>query len=205
MNTSLKALGQFAIPLLLQTALIIAIPARAIYTQLSGKTAILQTIAVDPYDPLRGYWQQLRYDISRPENLEKLPGWATVLSPTERGEKRLLERTRVYVILQEPAPLKGKKNLQPQPWKAVAVSRDRPSDLPENRVALEGIYNNGWIDYGLERYYLPEDRREEVNGAIETTLRKAQKTRPIAVKLKVDEQGHSIAQSLWVGESEFQF
>ncbi|HAA32846.1 MAG TPA: membrane-anchored protein, partial [Cyanobacteria bacterium UBA8553] len=64
---------RFWVPLLFQTILILAVPAQALYTQLTGKTVILQTVPVDPYELLRGYSQTLRYDISRQDNLRKLP------------------------------------------------------------------------------------------------------------------------------------
>ncbi|MEO9124284.1 MAG: GDYXXLXY domain-containing protein, partial [Microcoleus sp.] len=63
------------VPLLLQIGLITAVPATAVYTLVTGKTVVLQTAPVDPYDFLRGYYQVLSYDISDPRNLEKLPGW----------------------------------------------------------------------------------------------------------------------------------
>ena len=63
------------VPLLLQIGLIAAVPATAVYTFMTGKTVVLQTAPVDPYDLLRGYYQVLSYDISDRTNLEKLPGW----------------------------------------------------------------------------------------------------------------------------------
>ena len=67
-------LWRFAVPLLLQIGLVLVPPAQSVYTHITGKTVILQTIPVDPYDPLRGYSQTLSYDISRLETLKKLPG-----------------------------------------------------------------------------------------------------------------------------------
>ena len=63
------------VPLLLQIGLIAAVPATAVYTFITGKTVVLQTVPVDPYDFLRGYYQVLSYDISARTNLQKLPGW----------------------------------------------------------------------------------------------------------------------------------
>ena len=69
---------RFWIPLILQTALIAAVPAQAVYTHLTGRTVVLKTVPVDPYDLLRGYSQTLAYDISQPNNLKSLPGWKTI-------------------------------------------------------------------------------------------------------------------------------
>lgn len=205
-RTNHKSIWRFILPLAFQIALILGIPARAIYTYRSGQTAILQTIPIDPYDFLRGYYQTLRYDISRAETLEPLPGWKTVLTPMPSGEERLQEGTQLYVVLQAPSPeIEQTPSGLPQAWKPVAVSRDRPSELPDNRVALEGTYNSGWIDYGLERYYMPEDQRIEINDYIDRTLREAGQTRPFVVEVKVSEQGDSVAESLWVGDREFRF
>ena len=73
---------RFWLPLCLQIALILTVPIQSAYTLILGKTAILQTIPVDPYDLLRGYSQTLRYDISRPETLRSLPGWETLIKGT---------------------------------------------------------------------------------------------------------------------------
>ncbi|NEP81104.1 MAG: GDYXXLXY domain-containing protein, partial [Okeania sp. SIO3B3] len=66
---------RFILPLTVQLALILSIPAQAIYTTITGRTVVLQTVPVDPYDFLRGYYQVLSYDISRKDNLSQLPGW----------------------------------------------------------------------------------------------------------------------------------
>lgn len=87
------------VPLLLQTGLILAVPAQAFYTQITGKTVILKTIPVDPYDPLRGYSQTLNYEISRVDNLRSLPGWQELVKQ-QAG-------TRLYVILEAPESAKS--------------------------------------------------------------------------------------------------
>ena len=69
---------RFAVPLLLQTALILAVPAQSAYTYFTGKTVILETRPVDPYDIMRGYYQTLSYKISDKETLKNLPGWEAV-------------------------------------------------------------------------------------------------------------------------------
>ncbi|MDY7013561.1 MAG: GDYXXLXY domain-containing protein [Cyanobacteriota bacterium] len=201
-----KPIWRFILPLVFQAALILGVPAQAIYTHWSGQTVILQTIPVDPYDPLRGYYQTLRYDISRVETLKPLPGWQTVLTVMPDGQERLQEGTQLYAILQEPSPnIPQPSGRSPQPWKPVGVSRDRPSDLPENRVAIRGTYNGFEIDYGLERYYMPADRRTEINDYIDRTLQQAGNARPFVVEVKVSQQGNSVAERLWVGDRPFQF
>jgi uncharacterized membrane-anchored protein len=197
---------RFWVPLLFQSVLILVVPAQALYTHLVGKTIVLQTIPVDPYDPLRGYSQTLRYDISRVEMLKSLPGWDSVVQADNTEEQTNLQAgTRFYVILQAPTT-STQPGKPPRPWKPVAVSRDRPSDLPSDRVALEGKKSDYlWIDYGLETYYLPEDQREEINRQISQTLQNAGKERPFVVEVKVDSQGHAVPLSLWVSNTNYRF
>ena len=185
---------RFLLPLLFQLGLIAAVPAQAVYTHLNGRTVILQTLPVDPYDLLRGYSQTLRYNVSQVENLEQLPGWEQAAQSQENTEP--LKGTHLYVILEAP------DGESIQPWKAVAVSRERPSALPDNQIALQGKLNNGWLEYGLEQYYFPEDEREEINGAI--TQAQAG-TQPFLVEVKIDSLGKSVPVSLWVGDRHYQF
>ncbi|MEW6492242.1 MAG: GDYXXLXY domain-containing protein [Cyanobacteriota bacterium] len=207
---------RFWIPLIFQAALILAVPAQALYTQLTGKTVILQTVPVDPYELLRGYSQTLRYNISLQENLRKLSGWKELpKQPATDKELSLIKPgTRFYVILEAPKALQPSAKTQlPQAWKPIAVSLQRPSPLPPNQVALKGLVQNGFIQYGLETYYIPEDQREQIN----TDLRAArpnnssqsqqflqpaepmesQPQPPVVMEIKVDDQGKSVPVSLW--------
>ncbi|MBW4420095.1 MAG: GDYXXLXY domain-containing protein [Myxacorys californica WJT36-NPBG1] len=185
---------RFWIPLLVQTALITAIPAQAVYTHLTGKTVVLQTVPVDPYDLLRGYSQTLGYDISTLDTLRKLPGWKTL--PLE-ARNSLKENTVLYVILQLPEQKPGR----PIAWKPVGVSPDRPASLPSNQVALKGRVQYGQVDYGLSTYYLPETRRDEVNKAIQESQRK----QSAVVEIKVDAQGNAVPLRLWLSDRSYEF
>lgn len=210
---------RFWIPLLFQTTLILTVPAQAIYTQLTGKTVILQTVPADPYDLLRGYSQTLRYDISSQDSLRKLPGWKELPKQQPRGNKLTFIEpgTRFYVILAE--PLSSALNELPQPWKPIAVSTRRPTKLPANQVALKGLAQPGSVQYGLETYYIPEDQREQINSDLraarmadptqpEQTLSQVDPTQPpqtppVVMEIKVNTQGDAVPISLWarVGEA----
>ena len=191
---------RFWLPLAFQTALIVAIPAQAILVHLTGKTAILQTVPVDPYDLLRGYSQTLTYDISRSQTLEKLPGWNKL-----NKEKR--EDLNLYVILE--APPEQTFSGRPQPWKPIAVSASPPTNLPANQVALQGRLRYGTINYGLETYYFPENQREQLNKDIsqaQTGVERSQRQPlPFVVEVKVDAQGNSVPVSLWVRDRNYRF
>ncbi len=203
------SMWRFWIPLLFQTVLIIAVPARAIYTHLTGKTVILQTVPVDPYDLLRGYSQTLRYDISNQNTLRELPGWETLPKQPPNGNELLFIKSgsSFYLILQEPAPNPAVE--LPQPWKPVAVSLEQPSQLKANQVAIQGVAY-GSLKYGLETYYIPEDQRQQINAELskaeQTNPGESEAPSPIVMEIKVNAQGDAVPVSLWAqfGEPEQQ-
>jgi uncharacterized membrane-anchored protein len=193
--------GRVWLPLILQTALIISIPAQAIYTHLTGKTVILQTAPVDPYDVLRGYSQTLTYDISRRDTLQKLPGWKELTQG-----KRFQEAVSLYLILE--APVSQPSSDRPLAWKPIAVSRERPTTLTDRQVALKGLLRYSSITYGLENYYFPEDQRQQFNHDIEqaqSNQPQQGKRQPFVVEVKVDAQGDAVLVSLWVRDRNYRF
>ena len=215
------SIWRFWVPLLFQTALILAVPAQAVYTQLTGKTVILQTIPVDPYELLRGYSQTLRYDISIQDNLRKLPGWQELPKNPANGKELTFIKpgTYVYVILQEPnAPKTSASTQLPKAWKPIAVSRFSPSQLPANQVALKGLAKHGFVEYGLETYYIPEDQRDQINADLraarsDSSNESAQILQPVEpsqrppkppvlMEIKVSAQGESVPVSLWARVSQ---
>ena len=186
---------RFWLPLCLQIALILTVPIQAAYTLIWGKTAILQTVPVDPYDLLRGYSQTLRYDISRPENLRSLPGWESLTRGTDAPITEPF-----YVILAAPM---GQSQ---QPWKAIALRRDRPLNLPDNQVAIQGKMSGyTWIDYGLEAYYFPEEQQQEISRAISEAMSRSGEKPSLTVEVKIDDRGNAVPISLWVGDRRYQF
>ncbi|MDF0552885.1 GDYXXLXY domain-containing protein [Kamptonema sp. UHCC 0994] len=199
------------VPLLLQIALIVSVPAQAVYTHITGKTVILQTAPVDPYDLLRGYSQTLGYDISNQNNLNRLPGWKDLPSDSvpcpvnstncSKSPQYLKPGTSIYVILE--APKTTSNSGRPKPWKPVRVSINKLTNLPANQVAIKGKYNGGRIEYGLETYYMPENRREEVNADIRET--QSRQPQSFVVETKIDAEGHAVPVSLWVRDRNYRF
>lgn len=191
-SQALKRLPAWRIwaPLLCQTAIIIAAPAQPFYTQLTGKTVVLQTVPVDPYDPIRGYSQTLSYDVSRLENLRRLPGGQEIVKQ---------QPTHVYVILEKPA---AAESIPPKPWKPVRVSTSRPTSLPANQIALKGKPTGDSINYGLETYYMPEAQRNEINSDISSSGRQQQS---VVVEVKVDASGDAVPISFWVRQRNYRF
>ncbi len=185
---------RFIVPLVIQAGLLFAIPAQSAYTYITGKTVILQTVPVDPYSLLTGYYQILSYDISTRSILEKLPGSKDIFK----------DGTSFYVILQEE---KSTGKGIPKAWKPVRITKEIPDSLPENQVALQGKSQFGTIKYGLEKYNIPEDQRNKINDNISEARRSATQTdkQPIVVEVKVDSQGKSVPISLWVKEKNYRF
>ncbi|MDJ0555254.1 MAG: GDYXXLXY domain-containing protein [Microcoleaceae cyanobacterium MO_207.B10] len=198
------SIWRFILPLTLQLGLILSVPAQAIYTVLTGTRVVLQTAPVDPYDFLRGYYQVLSYDISRKDNLNKLPGWNQFELETNAsfgGENN----NDIYVILAVP---ETRENLDiSKVGKPVGVSAKYPENLPDNQIAIKGEFDVWGIKYGLETYYMPEDRREEINHnirQIQGTLNSDGEI-PFVVEVKINNQGKAVPLSLWVGEHNYKF
>ncbi|NEQ13351.1 MAG: GDYXXLXY domain-containing protein [Moorea sp. SIO3E2] len=192
---------RFWVPLLFQTALIITVPTQAIYTTLTGKTVILQTAPVDPYELLRGYSQTLRYDISNQDNLRNLHGWQKLPKQQPNGNKVTFIKpgTRFYVILE--APDSSNSTKLPIAWKAVGLSAKFPSLLPANQIPLKGVAKYASIEYGLETYYMPEDQREQINEELNSARQEKSNLPisppPIVMEIKVDAQGNSLPIGIW--------
>ncbi len=201
------SLWRLILPLCLQIAFILAVPARAFITSITGQTIILKTRPVDPYDLLRGYSQTLNYNISRTSDLEKLDGWEQVLAEVNNEQNNsskksnyLKQKTKLYIILEAP---KSNENKPPLPWKAIAISLKNPQNLPENQIALQGIAMNTVIKYGLERYYFPEAQRNEINNRINRNQRDTEQS--FVVEIKVDKTGNALPISLWLGTENYKF
>jgi uncharacterized membrane-anchored protein len=191
---------RFWLPLVLQAALILGIPAPAAYLHLTGRPIVIKTIPVDPYDFLRGYSVILNYEISRFDTLRKLAGWETLeKDPNSKGQA-LEPGSYFYVVLQAPAST----TQPPQPWQPVRVSRDRPTDLTANQAILQGQATYGGVEYDLETYYIPEDQRNEINDDI-NQARWGRQPRPIVVEVKVNRQGDAVPASFWVGDRRYRF
>ncbi|MBF2072333.1 MAG: GDYXXLXY domain-containing protein [Synechococcales cyanobacterium C42_A2020_086] len=200
---------RFWLALLAQVALLLIIPVSALHTQMTGKTIVLQTGPVAPYNPLQGYYMQLNYEISTPAQLEALPGWEQVQSRARQLEATpnataspslFVPGLEVYVILQAPP-----ENQQPPlPWQPIAVQLNAPTNLPPDQVALRGIYRRGQISFGIETYYIPEAQQAELNRQIQE-VQISNGSRPFVVEVKVDAAGRAIPLGLWVGKERYQF
>lgn len=191
-------LARMALPLFLQSLLIFSIPFQSVYALMTGTTVILKTQPVDPFDLLRGYYQILNYDISNFNTLAKLPGWKNVSSGCS-GCINLDRHQQVYITLEKTA---GNNQNQHNAWQPVAIDRQLPDNLSADRIALRGTSDGHQILYGLETYYMPEDRKDAVNTEIGASRSTAQQ---LLVEVKVDNRGLATPVSLWIGKKKYHF
>lgn len=193
-----------ALPLLLQILLVVSVPLQAAIATVMGKTVVLRTVPVDPYDPFRGYYTTLRYDISQRGILSTLDGWQMTkpdLAPTSAAE--LIEPgTPFYVVLEAPEVINAAAS--PTPWRPVAVSRQRPQNLPSNQIALRGIYRSDRIVYGLERYYLPEEERIDLESRIREAQTAEEQPR-LMVEVRIGPFGNAVPIALWLQGQRIEF
>ncbi len=184
---------KFLLPFTVQLLIVLAVPSQSLYTYAFGKTVTIQTIPVDPYDLLRGYSQTLGYDVlSNWNDLKKLPG----------GEN-LEKRVTFYVTLQAPESLEQQP---PLPWTPIAVTQVKPDNLAENQIAIAGNHlNYRSVVYGLETYYMPENKRNKINEEISNLQRQPNGKVPFVVDVKIDSRGKAIPLSLWIGDRKYQF
>lgn len=200
-------LWRFLIPLGFQVLLILAVPAQAVYIHLAGRTVILQTIPVDPYDLLRGYSQTLRYNISNIDTLKQLSDRDGLLQEKDNDSLTSISpETTFYVILESPNS-SASEGKPPLAWTPVAVSSKLPANLPANQLVLRGEKSrySQWVDYGLETYYIPEDQRDRINREIAQLQQQPEGERTFLVEVKVDSRGNAVPVSLWLGDRQYRF
>ena len=202
-------LGLWAIslPLLLQTLLIVAVPFQAAITTLLGTTVILRTVPVDPYDPFRGYYTTLQYDISQRGVLSTLDGWEAIQPDLDPSEASQLLRPgqSFYVVLADQTQVEDPSaTIVGEPWTPIRVTRDRPRNLPAHQIALRGTYRGDRIVYGLERYYLPEAERLDLENRIREAQAGEEQPR-FFVEVRIGPGGNAVPIALWLQGDRIEF
>jgi uncharacterized membrane-anchored protein len=191
--------GRLAVPLFLQSLLICSIAAQSIYALATGTTVVLKTVPVDPYDLLRGYYQILSYDISGFDTLKNLSGWQDL--DRRSGSVNIPTNQQVYITLTK---VKAATVSTPQAWQPVAIGTQMPANLSADKIAIRGVSNGHSIIYGLETYYMPEDRKDGVNEDV-NAARSSGGKRNLLVEIKVDNRGLATPVGLWIGDKQYRF
>ena len=142
MNRRTLALGLAAV---VQIAILIGVPLTKATTRLQGRGVILQVEPVDPYAVLSGYYVRLGYPISR---VASFPGG---LPSGVSGD--------VFAVVEA-----GPDSV----WKPVRLLSAPPSSLPADQAFIRGRLVGDRIEFGIESFHYPEDKRQ----VIEADLRR---------------------------------
>ncbi len=165
------SLVAFIVAVVIQILILVAVPARKVFTMATGKTVVLKVQPVDPYSILSGYYATLGFDISRVDAF-----------PNARGiVQDYAEGAWCYAIVE-----KGDDGT----WKPISLEHELPVNLPDNRAALLGRINHGTIRYGIEEFYIPEAQRHRIADDLRRNVDKAR------VDIKVDRSGHAALERL---------
>jgi uncharacterized membrane-anchored protein len=206
-HSSLKPRGLWpiALPLLMQTVLIVAVPLQAAIATLIGATVILRTVPVDPYDPFRGYYTTLRYDISQRGVLSTLDGWEAIQPDLEPASTpQLLRPGKTFFVILAKETTDPNVSLPYESWQPVAVSRQRPTHLPADQIALQGTFRSDRIVYGVERYYLPEAQRLDLERRIREAQTAEEQPR-LMVEIRIGPLGKAVPIALWLQDQRIEF
>jgi uncharacterized membrane-anchored protein len=123
----------------IQVALLAAIPLRQVRARLAGAEITLETVPVDPYDVLSGYYVTLRYEA---EQAEYTGGDA------DAGD--------AHLVVSPASPS----------WRAITCSRGLASRGPDEVAIRVNIENGRCRIPSAGRFYIPEARRAEVEAAM---------------------------------------
>src|SRR6185295_2489063 len=165
------SLVAFIVAVVIQILILVAVPARKVFTMATGKTVVLKVQPVDPYSILSGYYATLGFDISR---VDAFPN-------TRRTSQGFSDGAWLYAIVE-----KGDDGT----WKPRSLEHELPANLPDNQAALLGRINGGVIEYGIEEFYIPEAQRHRIAEDLNKNVDKAR------VEIKVDSSGHAALEIL---------
>jgi uncharacterized membrane-anchored protein len=165
------SLVAFIAAVIIQLLILVAVPARKVFTMATGKTVFLKVQPVDPYSILSGYYATLGFAISRVDAFPNVRGSSNTFS----------EGAWCYAVVEKTAD---------GTWQPVSLEHELPNNLPDNRVALLGRLNHGVIRYGIEEFYIPEAQRQSIADDLRKNVDKAR------VEVKVDGSGHAALQRL---------
>jgi uncharacterized membrane-anchored protein len=169
----------FIAALCVQLGILALVPAKKIKAYYTGREIKLATEQYDPYDVMKGYYANLTYEISRPPDEERVP----------RSQRH---GRSVYMILEtDEAGIA-------RPVRTVS----RLGEIPGGADFIRGI-RRGWrIEYGLERFYMPEERRHEVNSALSEARGETDAVLGIA---RLDSDGEAVLTAIEIRGRRFDF
>lgn len=157
-----------------------------------GRTAVLQTVPVDPRDLLRGEFVVLRYEISVlgpvgktppaqdvpvvPEKDEISPPVEGAIRPPRIVEFIPLSKSYLFlgVIVEGDTVYVGLPGDDDDPFQVLYVQTGGPS--PETDLFIKGHVTQKrgdtiTVEYGIEQYFVPEGRGTEIERADKVEVR----------------------------------
>lgn len=184
---------RFGFVLLLQLAIVLAVPLPKAITRATGTSIALQTTPVDPYDILRGRYVTLGYAAEQISTLSNLPGWS------DRPEGRSAQSVQPIYLILEPNP-DAPSAVPVRAWHPVAVAWQYPRTSNASQRIIKGTYRDLYrpeVDLGLSQYFIPEERGDtlerDMNAHREATT----------VEIKLDRRGRSVLVRLWVEDRSY--
>jgi uncharacterized membrane-anchored protein len=171
----LKKTCLFLLAVLFQVLIVAAVPGKQIYARMTGRLITIKTAPVDPYNILSGYYVRLSYQISRP--------------PQEISMQDMSE-IPVYVVLKED-PNKV--------WIIDSVNTQPPAGVPLDKILIRGMATCTRIEYGIESYYIPEDKRQTIEHDLRNNRDKTY------AQIKVDKFGNAALVNLRIGDTIYEY
>lgn len=128
---------QYISLILISVLILIIISSFIIYNKwplMTGKKLVLATLPVDPFDPFRGQYMAINYDISRISEVEGF----------KAGDY-------VYVVLK-----KDGEGI----WRKESVSRSKPDsgDFIKGKVISADV-NSARVEYGIEQFFFERNAK----------------------------------------------
>lgn len=161
----------FAAAVAAQVLILVALPLSKAYTRAMGRTVVLKVVPIDSYTILSGYYVRLGYEVNSPAGL------------TENRD--LTEGKTVYTVIEQ----------QPDGmWRAVRVSAVPPVNLPPTQTFIRGRVQYSRIEYGIEEFYIPEDKRSTIEKDLRANINQAR------AEVKMDSRGNAALVRLLVGD-----
>lgn len=171
-----KRTAAFALAVVAQVLILIAVPAQKIVTRATGRSVLLKIRPVDPFDILSGYYVTLNYEIAARSAFS--------------NDNKDCSGDEVYALLEaEPDGA----------YRAVYLSPTLPAGLGANQIALRGRRSYSTIRYGIEQFFIPETKRGEIEQKLREHPERAR------AEIKVDARGNAALVRLLIGDSVYDY
>jgi uncharacterized membrane-anchored protein len=173
--TKTKTTLLFLLAVIVQLAILAAVPGKQIYARMTGRLITLKIAPVDPYNILSGYYMTLGYEIARLPSDFKLP-----------NEKKI----SVYVVLKkDPNEL----------WVIDSANEQWPAEVSPDKIVIKGNGFYGRVYYGIETFFVPEDKRSQIADDFRANRGNAR------AQVKVDRFGNAALIKLLLGDNTYEY